>query len=93
VRVAPHGWLQTPAWEFPVEPHFRLPFMHWLATPARAGLLRFSAPYRSKSRPERRFHAERINLLSRYECGLLFPEAHIETERVLLLPKSYIAVW
>lgn len=38
VRVAPHGWLQTPAWEFPVEPHFRLPFMHWLATPARAGL-------------------------------------------------------
>ena len=38
-RVAPAGWLQTPAWEFPLEPHFRLPFMHWLATPARAGLL------------------------------------------------------
>ena len=93
VRVAPHGWLQTPAWEFPVEPHFRLPFMHWLATPARAALLKLSPPYRDNSRTERRFHAERINLLSRHECGLLFPDARIDTERLLLLPKSYIAVW
>ncbi len=93
VRVAHHGWLQTPAWEFPVEPHFRLPFMHWLATPARAGLLKLSSPYRRKSRTERRFHAERINLLTRYECSVLFPDARIVTERVLLLPKSYIAMW
>jgi hypothetical protein len=93
VRVAPHGWLQTPAWEFPVEPHFRLPFMHWLATPARAALLKLSPPYHSQSRPERRFHAERINLLTRYECELLFPYARIDVERVLLLPKSYVAVW
>jgi hypothetical protein len=93
VRVAPHGWLQTPAWEFPIEPHFRLPFMHWLARPARAGLLKFSKPYRTLSRPERRFHVERINLLSRYECQLLFPDARIDTERLLFLSKSYMAVW
>jgi hypothetical protein len=67
--------------------------MHWLARPARAGLLKFSKPYRALSRPERRFHVERINLLSRYECQLLFPDARIDTERLLFLPKSYMAVW
>jgi hypothetical protein len=27
LRVGVSGWIQTPAWEFPIEPHFRLPFV------------------------------------------------------------------
>lgn len=92
-RVAPHGWVQTPAWEFPVEPHFRLPAMHWLATPAQAALLRHARGYRGLDRWARRQHAERINLLSRSEVRLLFPDTDIRTERVLLLPKSYVVTW
>lgn len=91
-RVAPHGWVQTPAWEFPVEPHFRLPFMHWLARPARASLLRFAPAYRGRSLHERRRHAERINLLSRHEVRALFPGTTVRTERVIFA-KSYVAEW
>ena len=92
-RVAPTGWLQTPAWEFPLEPHFRMPFMHWFATPMRAALLRLAPGYRDQDRDSRRIHAERINLLSRTDLKLLFPGCEIKTERVALLPKSYVVQW
>jgi hypothetical protein len=92
-RVAGSGWLQTPAWEFPVEPHFRLPFMHWFATPAQAKLLYFSRPYRKESRSSRRVHAERITLMSKAEVRLLFADCDITVERFALLPKSYVAQW
>jgi hypothetical protein len=92
MRVAPRGWVQTPAWEFPIEPHFRLPVMHWFAPPTKAWLLRFAKSYREADDHARRSHAERINLPSRREVRLLFPEARIETERVVLV-KSYIVTW
>lgn len=92
-RVAGAGWVQTPAFEFPMEPHFRLPFMHWFGTPARASLLSFARHYRAQDRHARRMHAERINLLTRGEVELLFPGCTVTTERFLLLPKSYIATW
>lgn len=91
-RVASAGWVQTPAWEFPIEPHFRLPFMHWFSTPARASLLALSAGYRGQDRNTRRIHAERINLLSKREMRELFPECDILVERVVLA-KSYTARW
>ena len=39
-RVGRYGWIQTPAWEFPVEPHWRLPIVHWFSRPLQARLLR-----------------------------------------------------
>lgn len=92
-RVAGAGWVQTPAFAFPLEPHFRLPFMHWFATPLRASLLSFARHYSGQDRHSRRLHAERINLLSGGEVRLLFPGCTVETERVLLLPKSYVVTW
>ena len=91
-RVARHGWLQTPAWEFPVEPHFKLPFIHWFGRPARTSLLSFAGGYRHQDRSARRLHVERINLLSRGEVRLLFPNCSIITER-MILAKSYIVKW
>ncbi len=91
-RVGMSGWVQTPAWEFPVEPHFRAPFLHWFGQPARRRLLWLSRDYRGKDIAERRFHVDRINLLSRPEIGALFPGCDIHVER-LILAKSYIARW
>ncbi|MEM1343259.1 MAG: methyltransferase domain-containing protein [Pseudomonadota bacterium] len=92
-RAGVEGWVQTPAWEFPVEPHFRLPFLHWFAQPARRSLLRLSPHYGRQSPAERRNHVDRINLLSHAEMQALFPSSEIWIERVALLPKSYVAIW
>jgi hypothetical protein len=91
-RVGRHGWVQTPAWEFPIEPHYRLPFLHWLAPPARRALLKLSPKYGCLTLAERRMHVDRINLLSRAEIEALFPGRRLHIERVLLT-KSYTAIW
>lgn len=92
LRVGLSGWMQTPAFEFPVEPHFRLPLLHWLAPPLRRRMLAFSPDYRALGVAERRYHVDRINLLSRPEVAALFPGCEIFVERVLF-PKSYSARW
>jgi hypothetical protein len=93
VRVGRAGWVQTPAWEFPIEPHFRAPFLHWLGQPLRRNLLVLSRPYRKKSVSERRFHVDRINLLGSAEVRYLFSGCDMYVERFALLPKSYVAHW
>lgn len=92
-RVGRAGWVQTPAWEFPVEPHYRAPFLHWAGQPLRRRMLGLSRRYRAMGVAERRGHIDRINLLSRIEMAALFPDCDIWTERVALLPKSHVARW
>ena len=48
MRVGRAGWMQTPAWEFPVEPHFRAPFLHWFGDPLRARMLSLSVEKRHR---------------------------------------------
>jgi hypothetical protein len=91
-RVGRSGWIQTPAWEFPIEPHFQLPFLHWFGQPLRRAMLRLSRDYGRASIQERRYHVDRINLLSYSEFRSLFPESDIFIER-LILAKSYSARW
>lgn len=91
-RVGQSGWLQTPAYEFPIEPHFRLPVVHWLGAPTRTSLLWLSGNYRNQDHATRRMHVERINLLSRREMRILFPDCKIWVERIILA-KSYVAIW
>lgn len=93
MRVGTSGWVQTPAWEFPIEPHFRMPFIHWAGQPTRRALLRFSKTYGSLGVRDRRRHVDRINLLSKAEVKALFPDSQIWVERFLLWPKSYVACW
>ena len=92
LRVGRSGWIQTPAWSFPIEPHFKLPFLHWFAQPIRREMLRASKDYGNLSLQERRFHVERINLLSFEEFKYLFPNSDIYIERLVLV-KSYSARW
>lgn len=93
LRIGRSGWVQTPAWGFPIEPHFRLPAIHWFATPMRASLLRAARHYRGQDHAQRRLHAERINLLSRREVGLLFPGCEVMIERFMLIGKSFVVRW
>ena len=93
LRVGFSGWIQTPAWEFPIEPHFKAPFLHWFGQPLRRRMMTMSTAYRGKGLSERRMHVDRINLLSHSELAELFPEKTIYVERFLFLPKSYIVQW
>lgn len=92
LRVGLSGWIQTPAWSFPIEPHFKLPFLHWTGQPLRRALLRLSKDYGKLCVAERRYHVDRINLLSYNEFKALFSDADIFIER-LILAKSYSAIW
>lgn len=92
LRVGVSGWIQTPAWEFPIEPHFRLPFLHWFAQPLRRKLLSGSRYYGAMDVRGRRYHIDRINLLSHAEVKSLFPGCEVFVER-LIMAKSYTARW
>lgn len=92
-RVGLSGWIQTPAWEFPIEPHYRLPMVHWLSFPARRWTLSLLPKYRAMTLSQQRMNVERINLISQAEMRTLFPETEIYKERFLTLTKSYTARW
>jgi hypothetical protein len=93
-RVGRSGWIQTPAFEFPIEPHFRAPCLHWFGAPLRRRLLTWSIePYfRRNSFDDRRRYVDSVNLLSRREVEALFAGCEIYVER-FGLPKSYTARW
>jgi hypothetical protein len=93
-RVGRSHWIQTPAYEFPVEPHFFTPIMHWLPKRVQRPLLRNFTVWGLLQRPPRaevnRVLAE-LRLLRRAEFQSLFPHSKIWTERFFGLPKSYTA--
>jgi len=94
-RVAPRYFVQTPYYWFPIEPHFRLPLVHWLPEPWRRSLVMNRAwgfiP-QAHSLDEAMAFLENIRLLDIRQYKRLFPDARIEIERVSLLPKSMIAI-
>jgi hypothetical protein len=94
-RVGFAGWVQTPAWSFPVEPHFRAPFLHWFAPPIQRRMMSMSAePYfRSLPLDGRRSWVDGTNLLTRAELQALFPNCDLYVERFAGFPKSYSARW
>lgn len=86
--------VQTPAYVFPIEPHFVMPFMHWLPR-ALARRLAHVSPWRLLSHPTAAHidaYFGEIRLLRRAELQALLPQARIVTERCAALPKSYLAV-
>lgn len=93
-RVASAYWVQTPAKAFPFEPHFIGLFLHWLP-PRWRNLLMPLLSLRYWLDPDLR-GPERagylaIRLLSYREMERLFPDAVIEIERFIGMPRSYIA--
>lgn len=94
-RVSHHYFVQTPNFWFPVEPHFMTPFFHWLPQPTRVWLVRhFQLGHwpKASSVDEAVRIVENARLLNRDMMKTLFPNGPLITERVMSLPKSFVAV-
>ena len=95
-RVGQRLWVQTPAYEFFIEPHFLCPFFHWLPVPWRIYMARWATLWGWLEKPraqKSREMVEEIRLLKKKEFQELFPHCEVITEKMLgILPKSYIAV-
>ena len=90
-RVSKQVFIQTPAQEFPIEPHFLLPFIHWLPRKIGYHIVKIS-PWRILSKPS----IDTLNsyyhgtiLLNKNEIRKLFPSYEIHLEKFLGLTKSY----
>jgi len=93
-RVSKAIFCQTPARSFPVEPHFLMPFVHWLPRWLGFQLIKVS-PWRMLSRPSSATIHEYwwgTQLLSQREVKALFPQDRVLPERVLGFTKSYYVV-
>jgi len=86
-RLGKSYWVQTPAKWFPFEPHARMLLWWFYPQPLRRWLI---ARWRT-TMPVFAQMIEETDVLSLTELCQLFPEASISIERVLGIPKSYIA--
>ena len=94
-RVAPRHYVQTPNYWFPIEPHFRFPFIHWLPEPWRVGLVKRKALgfyARAKDASQARDILEDARLLDAPAMRSLFPCSTILREKIGPFTKSLIAV-
>jgi hypothetical protein len=94
-RLAPSYLIQTPNFWFPIDPHARFPFLHWLPRPV---IYRIHMSMRTGFYPktsdidEAMTSTEDADMLDRKQMAHLFPDAEIEAERFMLLTKSLLAV-
>lgn len=94
-RVAQSFYVQTPNFWFPYEPHFRVPFFHWLPEQVRARLLmRMAIGYfrKADTLDKAMQNIESVRLIDRRQLAELFPDATLRSERILGLVKSNIAI-
>lgn len=94
-RLAPHYFVQTPNYWFPLEAHFRTPFFNWLPEPWRVSMLmrkgRGAFPKAETLDDAMRF-VEDSRLLDARQMRALFPDAALQRERVFGFTKSLIAI-
>lgn len=94
-RVGESFYMQTPAFAFPIEPHFVFPFFHWLkgVQPLQIWLLTHFNLGNYKKIADREVAVSAINainILTEKQMKTLFPDCSIEKERFFGLCKSYI---
>ena len=94
-RVAKRVYVQTPAFEFPVEPHFILPFVHWL--PRRFGrVMARLGVWNLLSRPSDAVYNsyfDDTHLLAKAEMEELFPDTVVSAEKFAGITKSHLVFW
>jgi SAM-dependent methyltransferase len=88
-RLGKSYWVQTPSKWFPIEAHCGMPF--WWFYPARLQQY-FIEGWRRKL-PSWTEMVEGTRVLTKPDLRQLFPEATIRVERVVGIPKSYIAYY
>ena len=93
-RVGSNYLVQTPAYAFPIEPHFVMPFLHWLPRGAGRFLARFGlwGLLRKRKQADIDRYFDEVNLLTLKQFRWFFPAAELSTERFAGLPKSYTLI-
>lgn len=94
-RLAPAYYVQTPNFWFPVEPHFRFAFFHWLPEQIRYRLvMAFALGFadRKETVHDAMARVQSARLLDKRQMEALFPDAAHRQERVFGLSKSHIAI-
>jgi hypothetical protein len=94
-RVASAYVVQTPYFWFPIEPHFMVPFFHWLPESSRAKLLvRLPLGHigRAASLDEAITCVQSAQLVDQAMFRTLFPDGRLHVERIAGVPKSLVAV-
>jgi len=95
-RVANAIWVQTPAFECPIEPHYIAPCIHYFPPNVQKKIIRWTSVWGWLERPDKNKINEMVEntrLLRKSEMIELFPDCKIITEKLFgLIPKSYIAV-
>ena len=94
-RVGRRYYVQTPAREFPVEPHLLAPFIHWLPLGLQRRLVRYGTGWGLLTKPspkQTEDFLQEIRLLTFQEFQRLFPGSVILKEKLLGFTKSYSAL-
>jgi ubiquinone/menaquinone biosynthesis C-methylase UbiE len=92
-RVGRRGWIQVPAFEFPIEQHFLLPFVHWFADPIQVkALALLHREIKKWSLRDQYMSVHHVRPLTRTQLKNLFPGTAIQSEWVIF-PKCHIATW
>ena len=92
-RVGRAYYHQTPNFWFPLEPHYGLPFVHWLPEPTRMFLhstVNLGFAKRASSWEGAMARVDHTRIVSRRLLTNLFHDGIHETERFALMPKSLI---
>ena len=93
-RVGVRGWVQVPAFCFPLEQHFLLPFVHWFSEPITTWLVwNLRRDIRSYGWDGVRLNVTFCKPLSKGELRRLFPGDRTWTEWLAIFPKSHIVEW
>jgi hypothetical protein len=93
-RVGKSYYVQTPNYWFPIEPHYGVPFFHWLPDTWRIWFFtRINVGFARKCSFDVALpRVDHTRMISAFLMRGFFPDAQIRRERVLLLPKSIIAL-
>ena len=94
-RLAPHYFVQTPYFWFPIEPHARFPLLHWMPESWRYRIIMKRTCGFWQRQPDLGRAVAAIQsaiLLDKQQMQFLFPDAKISVERFFGLPKSLIAI-
>lgn len=93
-RIGNGYFIQTPYFWFPIEPHFGLPFVHWLPDVMRIRLLnKFGLGFvkRRKRLQDAVDFIEHTRLIDETLLRSFFPDSQISHEKYLFLTKSMTA--
>ncbi len=94
-RLVPRYYVQTPYYWFPIEPHARFPFLHWMPEPWRYRILMKRTCGFWPQQPDLGRAVAMIQsaiLLDMRQFRYLFPDAKITVERFLGMRKSLLAI-